>query len=575
MTRFVSQGARPWLGSLGTALLFMTSSAMADMAPRVLHVFSNEGGREPHSPPIYLNTRESRTLVGVVPSSTDTVGHYYTLDFAEGVPRFSSSLLAEGGAIGLYTGLVEVSTGDVIFGTNPFALPQFPAEPTVFRWTFAEAPVNAVATPTDPGDDSGGFGSSFKPRGLFSLDTDDNVYFGGGGGRNGNGLFRLAADGTLVRLVEFENYAEGSGNSTVYKKGQYPVALLVDEANRTLYGINVRDQSAGAGDPEGLPDGDESAGTLFSIDLSDVATDGTTPVTVLHTFAKEAEGEIKGNDSGQQALVQVGDWLYGTTTTALWRFKPGTPGSFALVHTFAEEQDDGITPWGPLVLAADGHVYGTARRTVTAEGEPSGAGVLFRVMIGQSDNHSDDEYEILHRFDVETDGAFPVGLTAGPVVERMQTLYGATKRGGNSGDALKTSDADGYGTLFAVDIELPVTADIQLGADPQTITLGESTTLTWSVSNADNCAGDGDWGGNKVSEGSESLTPPLDGEFNYILACTDGGGERVEASVTVTVEPVDNGGNGGGSSGGGGTLSLLWLSALGFLAARRRRALNP
>lgn len=571
MTPHSLTSPRPWLAGLGLTLLLVAAPALADTTPRVLHVFSNTGAKEPHAPPIYLHGVEQPTLAGLTPSGSEGFGHYYSLDLSSPEAAFSSESFPASGYVGLYTGLAELFDGTVLLGSTPYAA----ADPTVFRWTMGEAPGNAVTTPEDPTDDTTGFGSSFRPRGLFAVDADDNTYFGGGGAANGNTLFRLSSSGELVALVDFENYRDGT--STRYAKGQYPAALVVDDESNRLYGINVRHQSDQSGDPDAVPEGDETAGTLFEVDLSVAATDGTTPVTVLHTFARQAEGEIIASDSGLQALAKAGEWLYGTTNKALWRYRLGVSESFSLLHIFGEELGDGITPWGPLVVAADGNVYGTARRTVTEEGQPRGAGILFRVVIGKADDHADDQYEILHRFDVEADGAFPVGLYAGPVEGQTQTLYGATKRGGNEGDTVNANDADGFGTVFAVDIELPVTADIQLSADPQNLTLNESITLTWSVSNADNCSGEGDWAGVKATEGSETITPSVDGELTFILACVDANNERVETSVTVTVEPAEDGDNGddsgGGSSsgGGGGALSLLWLSALVLLTVRHRR----
>ncbi|WP_026949079.1 hypothetical protein [Alloalcanivorax xenomutans] len=447
-----------------------------------------------------------------------------------------------------------------------------------------EAPASLVTTPENPAEE---FGADLTPRGLSVVDSQGTLYFGGGSGSAGNGLFRLSAEGQLVELVDFENHRQGDAT---YLLGQRPVALVLDEDAKVLYGLAGRDQSDGVGDPDAVPDGDQSMGTLFSIDLSQAATDGTTPMTLLRTFAKDADGCsaasvdscFHGSHTGQHALVQVGEWLYGTSFSTLWRFQPGDSDSFAVVHAFGEEAGDGRLPWGPLVLAEDGNLYGTTRRTVAEEGAVDGAGVLFRVRMGQADDHSDDQYEVLHAFDVEADGALPAGLSAGAVDGTVQTLYGATTRGGQAGNTVSTNDATGFGTLFAVTIELPVTTDIQLSADPETLALNESTTLTWSVSNADNCSGEGDWGGVKATEGSETITPSVDGELTFTLACVDTSNERVEASVTVTVEPAEDGGDGDGDNGGdsgggpsggggGGALSLLGLSALGLLTVRRRR----
>jgi uncharacterized protein (TIGR03382 family) len=550
---------------LGAALLLTATSTLA--APRVLHTFGAAGSQRPHLPPSYLTADDDAGLYGVTVASDGPNGTYYSLALPDEGGGLQSSAFEAAGVGGLYTGLVASGDGDLVLGSNPF----FGTGPTVFRWTPGSAPVNAVSDPADPtADPEEGYGGDFQPRGLFAADGDGNVYLGGGSARTGNGLFRLTPEGRLDQLVDFENYYEEIDNTHYYHKGQYPAALVVDRDAGVLYGINVRHQSDVSGDPGAVPDGDETAGTLFRVDLSEAQADGNTPVTVLHTFALNAEGGILSSDSGQQALVQAGDRLYGTTTEALWRYRPGDPDSFALVHTFGENADDGDTPWGPLVVAEDGAVYGTTRRTTDG-----GAGTLFRVTPA---GEGDDNYKVLHVFDVETDGALPVGLVPGPVADGTQTLYGATARGGNAGDTLGTSAGDlndaaaGYGTLYAWDLALP--ADIRISADPQNLTLGDSTTLSWTVIGGVNCVGEGDWAGNKALEGSETLTPDLDGDYTYTLTCESDGG-TASNSVTVTVAPQDSGSGGGdtggGSSGGGGSLPLAALGLFGLLLARRRR----
>ncbi|WP_101675010.1 choice-of-anchor tandem repeat GloVer-containing protein [Alloalcanivorax mobilis] len=558
MNRSLFPGAPARLFGLGLALLMAGAPALADLTPRVLHRFdaaSAGAGANPHLPPVYRPGEGA--LLGVTPlGGAATSGAYYQLRDAQG-SEYQAAAFAEAGGLGLRTGLVVDSQGQAYVGSTPFL-----GAPGMFRWAAGGVPSNALAgTPPDGSEDA------FKPRGLFAVDADDNVYFGGGSGRAGNGLFRLDAAGALTWLVDFQlpDYVQGSGNpQTVYLKGQYPVALAVDDDADMLYGINVRDQSAGAGDESAVPEGDETAGTLFSVDLSQAVGEGATPVTVLHTFAKNAEGEIKGNDSGQQALVHDGDWLYGTTTLGVWRYHLDDEDSFTVLHRFGDGED-GQTPWGPLVLAEDGHVYGTTRRT-----SAGGAGALYRIRIGAADDRADDGYELLHLFDVESDGAFPNGLSAGPVNDGIQTLYGATNAGGAPGDTVSSSSATGSGTVYALDVAPPVAANIDIQAQPTTLTEGESTILTWSVSGADQCVGEGEWGGNKALQGSETLTPDVAGEFTYTLTCVDGDSETVSASATVTVNASGSeGGEESGGGGGGGSVHYLMLLALAALLGRR------
>ena len=78
-------------------------------------------------------------------------------------------------------------------------------------------------------------------------------------------------------------------------------------------------------------------------------------------------------------------------------------------------------------------------------------------------------------------------------------------------------------------------ATLQISVEPETITLGESATVSWS-SNARNCQASGAWSGQKTSTGSETVTPTATGSFTYSLVCSGGGyGESEMGSATLTV----------------------------------------
>ncbi|MGH8130881.1 MAG: hypothetical protein ACRES3_08520 [Steroidobacteraceae bacterium] len=79
-------------------------------------------------------------------------------------------------------------------------------------------------------------------------------------------------------------------------------------------------------------------------------------------------------------------------------------------------------------------------------------------------------------------------------------------------------------------------ATISLSVSPETITLGESATLTWS-SNAPNCTASGAWSGSKEGNGSVTVTPTETGTLTYSLVCSGGRyGESDRASAMLTVE---------------------------------------
>jgi uncharacterized protein (TIGR03118 family) len=85
------------------------------------------------------------------------------------------------------------------------------------------------------------------------------------------------------------------------------------------------------------------------------------------------------------------------------------------------------------------------------------------------------------------------------------------------------------------------TAMVTISAAPTTITLGQSTTLTWSVSNASACSATGDWSGAQTDAGNASVTPATSGTKTFTLTCTTsagaygGGGSSVSGAATLTV----------------------------------------
>ena len=80
-------------------------------------------------------------------------------------------------------------------------------------------------------------------------------------------------------------------------------------------------------------------------------------------------------------------------------------------------------------------------------------------------------------------------------------------------------------------------ASLTISVSPDTITLGESATVTWT-SNAP-CTASGAWSGTKARSGSETVTPAETGTFTYTLVCRgDGYGSSETESDTLTVTPA-------------------------------------
>lgn len=108
--------------------------------------------------------------------------------------------------------------------------------------------------------------------------------------------------------------------------------------------------------------------------------------------------------------------------------------------------------------------------------------------------------------------------------------------------------------------ESPATPRISLTASPQSIYVGEQSTLSWTSTKATSCEASGAWAGAKGASGTE-LTPALQENQTFGLRCVGDGGESY-ASVTVNVlqppTPVLSLSAAPGRIAAGGTTVLSW-----------------
>ena len=97
------------------------------------------------------------------------------------------------------------------------------------------------------------------------------------------------------------------------------------------------------------------------------------------------------------------------------------------------------------------------------------------------------------------------------------------------------------GTLTIDDVSLfestptpppPAAPTVTLAASPTSITAGQSSSITWSSTNATACTASGAWTGARGTAGSAVVTPSASG--TYTLACTGAGGTASQ-SVAITV----------------------------------------
>jgi uncharacterized repeat protein (TIGR03803 family) len=243
----------------------------------------------------------------------------------------------------------------------------------------------------------------------------------GGGGANYSGtVFRISPSGVFTTLYSFcakANCADGAN----------PRAGLVRASDGNLYGTTYFGGANGAG-------------TVFRISPAGV-------FTTLHSFCAQANCADGANP--RAGLVQASDGnLYGMTihggSSGLGTiFRLSLTGAFTTLYSFSSlsytqgvfTNPDGAYPYGGLVQASDGDLYGT-----TYSGGSNGRGTIFRFSpLGV--------FTTLYSFCQQAgcaDGADP---QAGLIEASDGNLYGTTTGGG--------SGAVSGGTAFRLFLGLP------------------------------------------------------------------------------------------------------------------------
>jgi uncharacterized repeat protein (TIGR03803 family) len=206
------------------------------------------------------------------------------------------------------------------------------------------------------------------------------------GGTNNNGaFFRLETNGSFTKLRDLSAYTDGSN----------PVAALVEGPDGMLYG------SAQSGGASGY-----GAGTLFRLE-----SNGS--FTKLYDF----NGGSEGYQPSAALAVGPDGALYGSTYNGGAKnygmlFRVEADSTFTKLYDF--DKSDGVNPSAALVVGPDGALYGSAYNYGRW-----GGGTLFRV-------ETNGNFSKLHDFN-HLDGLNPdTALVVGP----GSALYGTTYEGG-------------------------------------------------------------------------------------------------------------------------------------------------
>lgn len=193
-------------------------------------------------------------------------------------------------------------------------------------------------------------------------------------------LFKVDKSGTHSVVYNFTGGADGYGPNTD----------LVLDADGNIYGATALSNSG--------------HGALF--ELSSTGT-----FSVLHTFTGS-----EGSQPGRQLAVAANGDIYGTTlgggahnNGTIFKLSAGT---LTTLYSFRGDED-GRTPYGGVVMDADGNLFGATQNGADAKCD-CGAVYVF--------SH-DGVFSVLHTFKGKSDGGQPLG----PLTLTDQGLVGTTR----------------------------------------------------------------------------------------------------------------------------------------------------
>jgi subtilisin family serine protease len=150
-------------------------------------------------------------------------------------------------------------------------------------------------------------------------------------------------------------------------------------------------------------------------------------------------------------------------------------------------------------------------------------------------------------------------LQANSAATPMQ-IYSALQKTALTMGSPTPNYASGYGFVqagAALAQFAPGAPTLSLAAS--TISVGHSTTLSWSAINATGCTASGGWSGALTTSGSKTVTPSATGTASYSLSCANAAGASPASTAELKVTAAPSSGGGGGGLDGA---ALLGLAAL-------------
>jgi uncharacterized repeat protein (TIGR03803 family) len=258
-----------------------------------------------------------------------------------------------------------------------------------------------------------------EPYKGVTLDREGNLYGtavtgGSGNCEGGCGVaYKLTNSGgnwTQVVIHAFTGGDDGAG----------PGARLTVDRGGNIYGM------APTGGANGL-------GTIYKIGQAG----GAWTFKVIHTFTGADDGAT--GSAGRMVLRRAR--LYGAATTGgahgsgvIFELTPRSVGEwdFRTIYAF-KGQPDGSFPYGALLFAGSGKIYGT-----TYYGGTNGIGAVYELSPRRNGEWNEN---VIYSFQEESDGNSPISNL---VFDPVGNLYGTTSEGGlGSGTIFKLSPIGG------------------------------------------------------------------------------------------------------------------------------------
>jgi len=384
--------------------------------------------------------------------------------------------------------------------------------------------------------------------------TDGNFYgVALYGGVNGSGtIFKITPGGVFNVLYTFSADGDEDLSTSHNADGAAPGAGLVQGNDGNFYGTTQFGGAYGVGTifkitPAGVftklhdfgntpqasitisaTPSTITAGQSATLDWAFAGTndfyEGGTPVSKLTLGTDGNLYGVAGSPLAGPSGGEAGGGQYGNGIA--FQITPG--GSFTILYSFGSNAQDGTFPYASLVQGSDGNFYGT---TYAGGADPalSGdfGGTVFKLAVGPAP--------------ASAPPCTASGAWSGAEPASGSFIAAPTTPGNYTYTLTCTSNTN---QVIAQDVTLTVTAAaappvVTIAANPTSLVLGNSATLTWSSTNATSCTASGAWSGSEAVSGTQSVTPGATGTSSYALTCTGSGGSVTStATVTVTAPPL-------------------------------------